>query len=145
MFQRIFHVYIRVPSNSTELRFNNRRAFITLFLNILELSNMSGAVLRISTEGLTSYKLLLHTVCPRSLDPFHILSYYIKWAKTSCTYSIIWVIEECDYMYMSEDILRGQYPCTPPSLSHWKCQHVTQRAHFLKLILRSHILRLASF
>ena len=25
------------------------------------------------------------TVCPRSLDPFHIVSYYINWVKTSGT------------------------------------------------------------
>ena len=28
------------------------------------------------------------TACPRSLDPFHIIIYYIKWVKTSWTYSI---------------------------------------------------------
>ena len=27
------------------------------------------------------------TVCPRSLDPCYIVSYYIKWVKTSWTYS----------------------------------------------------------
>ena len=27
------------------------------------------------------------TVCPRSLYPFYIMSYYINWAKTSWTYS----------------------------------------------------------
>ena len=30
-----------------------------------------------------------HTVCPRSLDPFYILSYYIKWVTTSWTHSMI--------------------------------------------------------
>ena len=29
-----------------------------------------------------------HTVCPRSSDPFYIVSYYIKWVTTSWTYSI---------------------------------------------------------
>ena len=28
------------------------------------------------------------TVCPRSSDPFYIVSYYIKWVTTSWTYSI---------------------------------------------------------
>ena len=28
-------------------------------------------------------------VCPRSLDPFFILTYYMKWAKTSWTFSRI--------------------------------------------------------
>ena len=27
----------------------------------------------------------LHTVCPRSLDPIYIATYYIKWVKTSWT------------------------------------------------------------
>ena len=27
-------------------------------------------------------------MCPRSSDPFHLVSYYIKWAPTSWTYSI---------------------------------------------------------
>ena len=27
------------------------------------------------------------TVCPRSREPFYIVSYYIKWVTTSCTYS----------------------------------------------------------
>ena len=29
------------------------------------------------------------TVCPRSSDPFYIVSYYIKWVTTSWTYSIV--------------------------------------------------------
>ena len=28
------------------------------------------------------------TVCPRSSDPFYIVSYYIKWVTTSWTHSI---------------------------------------------------------
>ena len=31
----------------------------------------------------------LHTVCPRSLDPFDIANYDIKWGNTSWTYNII--------------------------------------------------------
>ena len=31
----------------------------------------------------------LNTVCPKSSDPFHIVSYYIKWVTTSWTHSII--------------------------------------------------------
>ena len=29
------------------------------------------------------------TLCPRSLDPFYDATYYIKWVKTSWTYSIM--------------------------------------------------------
>ena len=28
------------------------------------------------------------TICPRSSDPFYIVSYYIKWVTTSWTYSM---------------------------------------------------------
>ena len=28
----------------------------------------------------------IHTVCPRSSDPFYIVSYYIKWVTASWTY-----------------------------------------------------------
>ena len=33
-----------------------------------------------------------NTVCPRSSDPFHIVSFCIKWVTTSWTYSnaIVW-------------------------------------------------------
>ena len=30
-----------------------------------------------------------HTLCPRSSDPFYIVSYYIKWVTPSWTHSII--------------------------------------------------------
>ena len=35
---------------------------------------------------------VLYTVCPGSSDPFHVVSYYIKWVTASWTYSIycIW-------------------------------------------------------
>ena len=29
------------------------------------------------------------TVCPRSLGPFYIVSYYMNWVKTCWTYSVI--------------------------------------------------------
>ena len=29
------------------------------------------------------------TICPRSLDPFHAVGYFIDWIKTSWTYSTI--------------------------------------------------------
>ena len=30
---------------------------------------------------------IYYTVCPKSSDPFYIVSYYIKWVTTSWTYS----------------------------------------------------------
>ena len=30
---------------------------------------------------------ILRTICPRSSDPYYILSYYIRWVNTSWTYS----------------------------------------------------------
>ena len=38
------------------------------------------------------------TICPRSLDPFYIVSYYINWAMTSWTYSFV-IIFHCHRMY----------------------------------------------
>ena len=32
-----------------------------------------------------------YTVCPKSADPFHIVSYYVKLVTTSWTYSMIWI------------------------------------------------------
>ena len=32
--------------------------------------------------------LLIYAVCSRSSDPFHIVSYYMKWVTTSWTYSM---------------------------------------------------------
>ena len=31
------------------------------------------------------------TRCPRSCDPFYIVSYYIKWVTTSWTYSMLYI------------------------------------------------------
>ena len=31
--------------------------------------------------------ILNHPVCPRSIEPFYIVTYYIKWVKTSWTNS----------------------------------------------------------
>ena len=31
-----------------------------------------------------------YTVCPSSLDPFHVVSHYINWAKNSWTDSTCW-------------------------------------------------------
>ena len=35
----------------------------------------------------TVYRYFCPAVCPRSSDPFHIVSYYINWVTTSWTYS----------------------------------------------------------
>jgi len=32
-------------------------------------------------------KPLVNTVCPKSIEPFYIVTYYIIWVKTSWTYS----------------------------------------------------------
>ena len=37
-------------------------------------------------EGLADRK--KYTICPRSSDPFYLVTYYIKWVTTSWTYSI---------------------------------------------------------
>ena len=37
--------------------------------------------------------ILPHTVCPRSLDPFHIVTYYIRWVKTNSRFSAVKDVE----------------------------------------------------
>ena len=39
-------------------------------------------------------------MCPRSLDPFYIVAYYIKWAKTYWTYSISTVLDLFTISYL---------------------------------------------
>ena len=39
-------------------------------------------------HGHFSLKMRAHIACPRSSDPFHIVSYYIKWDITSWTNSV---------------------------------------------------------
>ena len=40
-------------------------------------------------QGLVQLFPFMFNVCPKSLDPFYIVTYYIKWVKTSWTYLII--------------------------------------------------------
>ena len=47
---------------------------------------------------------LVYTVCPKSSDPFYIVSYYIKWVTTSLTHSIYLII--CANFW----ITRSTYP-----------------------------------
>ena len=42
---------------------------------------------RIQSRGKVQFKVLKGTVCPRSCDPFYIVSYYIKWVTASWIYS----------------------------------------------------------
>ena len=39
-----------------------------------------------------SFLWFLNTVCPRSSDPFYIVSYYLKWVSTFWTYSMCLLI-----------------------------------------------------
>ena len=45
----------------------------------------------------------LHTVCPGSTDPFHVVTYYIKWVTTSWTHSM--QIVDAYYTIFSESLL----------------------------------------
>ena len=40
-----------------------------------------------SEKEIKTPEILIDTVCPRSLYPIYIVSYYMKWVKTSWTYS----------------------------------------------------------
>ena len=39
----------------------------------------------INKNKIFSNEYIVHTVCPRSSDPFHVVTYYIKWVITSWT------------------------------------------------------------
>ena len=47
------------------------------------------------------YLVIHYTVCPRSLDPYHIVSYYINWVKTSGTYSIYRIRVQTNLEYIN--------------------------------------------
>ena len=49
------------------------------------------------------YELPSDTMCPRSSDPFYIVTYYIKWFTTSWTYSIC--------MYKQTLKISSEAPC----------------------------------
>ena len=40
------------------------------------------------------YAYILHSMCPRSSDPFYIVSYFITWVTTSWTYSMQEVVNK---------------------------------------------------
>ena len=50
-----------------------------------------------------------HTVCPRSSDPFYIVSYDMKWVTTSWTYSTIRP-PTCSLMYQFTYIMPILWP-----------------------------------
>ena len=81
---------------------------------------------------------MFYTVCPRTSDPFDILSYYIKWVITSWTYStcLCYIITVdfqgslliCMFVYFSNPALTH---VRPPALS--PVQLFTFILHSLKL------------
>ena len=78
--RKVFNLYIlinlifRLPLSS---RGGGLRPFLRLPLYILQYSSVHKIL-----------KYGKHTVCPGSIDPFYIVSYYIKWVTTSWTYCI---------------------------------------------------------
>ena len=72
-----------------------RKILLTSFLIIWVRRSIWICILYMATKNsdlcLNLYRCknrLAYTVCPKSLDPFYLVTYYIKWAKTSLTYSI---------------------------------------------------------
>ena len=43
-----------------------------------------------------------HIACPRSINPFYIVSNYIKWVTTSWTYSIMYDVFVVPYMIRTQ-------------------------------------------
>ena len=77
----------------------------------------------------TSNFVLSHTVCPRSLDPIYIVSNYIKWFKTSWTYSTLILKEPLwtvgTYIQDADMTLRGKQnllqTISKKKMLHYKC------------------------
>ena len=67
----------KLVSGPIHINFNSLFRFFCTFESGL-LKSRSGSVFQI-----------VHTACPRSLDPFYTVTYYLDWVKTSWTYSII--------------------------------------------------------
>ena len=44
-------------------------------------------ILFIGAKQFTNKETDKHTICPRSSDPFYIVTYYMKWVTTSWTHS----------------------------------------------------------
>ena len=51
-------------------------------------ANQFTGPLRLSPRNIVT-RLMGHTACSRSSYPFYIVTYYVKWITTSCTYSTI--------------------------------------------------------
>ena len=70
------------------------------------------------------YSINMYTICPRSSDPFYIVSYYIKWVTTSWTYSI----------YLTEGTVTL---VPPPQMVFRPCLKRSLDDTYLKTYLRS--------
>ena len=46
------------------------------------------------------------TVCPMSVDPLYVVTYYIKWVTISWTYSKIWIPLSHDSSFSPKDTIR---------------------------------------
>ena len=83
LLHRLGHTVIGIHSNNMK----NTLDFSTIENIILEIFSVeikwNNRNCRIFNECTT-----VSTVCPRSSDPFYIVSYYIKWVTTSWTYSM---------------------------------------------------------
>ena len=71
------------------------RAFFTLF--------WAAAVIMVMRSMAAAGHGSLYTQCPRNLDPFQKVNYYIKWTKTSWTYST-WYVDIMYYILLPETI-----------------------------------------
>ena len=45
-------------------------------------------LVKFSVEPAFAHNIDAHTVCPRSSDPFYVVTYYLKWTTTAWTYSM---------------------------------------------------------
>ena len=63
----------------------NKIFFRFLILHSGSIPHRNGFPISMLSDGIETVGIIY----PRSLDPFHIVSYNIKWAKTSWTHSMI--------------------------------------------------------
>ena len=88
-----------------ENHFNNRdlilvprnRSFRSLDITILRFFHFK--ITKSIYICLSPRKIYYSTVCPRRLDPFNIITYYLSWVKSSWTYSNSIKTEIVDYTF----------------------------------------------
>ena len=77
-------------------------------------------------------------MCPRSSDPFHIVTYYIKWVPTSWTHNIV-SVKNISFKVSVKNIFFSII--VPPSYVHWSFKGVqnllTCNAYLIQMVFKT--------